>query len=79
MSVLKTFSKTFVAKLEVPIASLIAFSASASFFNSAISSTTYQHSQIKVGKAGYERGYRLKSLRCGLLRGLLPRRYRKVE
>ena len=40
MSVLKTFSKTFEEKEGVPIASLMAFNASASFFNSAISSTT---------------------------------------
>ena len=38
MSVLNTFSKTLEAKSGVPIASLIAFNASASFFNSAISS-----------------------------------------
>ena len=40
ISVLKTFSKTFEANEGVPIASLMAFNASASFFNSAISSTT---------------------------------------
>lgn len=40
ISLLNTFSKTREAKIEVPMASLIAFSSCASFFRFAISSTT---------------------------------------
>lgn len=92
MSVLNTFSKTLEAKSGVPIASFTAFSASASFFSSAISSTNPSvylkpresdcwgkfEGRWNIVEYGWE-GYRLRNRRCDLLRGLLPRQYRRVE